>query len=29
MARLTEGFMPVVMEKWARARRQVAITPAL
>lgn len=29
MARLTEGFIPVVIEKWALARRQAAMTPAL
>jgi hypothetical protein len=29
MARLMEGFMPVVTEKRAPARRQAAMTPAL
>jgi hypothetical protein len=28
-ARLMEGFIPVMIEKWAPARRQAAMTPAL
>ncbi len=28
-ARLMEGFMPVVIEKWAPARWQAAMNPAL
>ena len=29
MARLMEGFIPVVMEKWVEARWQAATTSAL